>query len=143
MSTCDICGKHGNLFKIIVEGMNLNACADCSGYEIKRGTEAVKPKPIKLQAIDAIICDYASRIRKKRESMDITQKELAVKINEKLSIIQSIEAGRIQPELALARKLEMFLRIVLIEREKEDFGGKIDFKDRSLTIGDVINLNDK
>ena len=70
----------------------------------------------------------------------MTQKDLAMKLNEKESIIHSIESGRMEPELSLAKKLETFLKINLIETVDESAGKQAKVGKTSLTIGDMLKF---
>ncbi len=62
------------------------------------------------------------------------------KINEKESLIHQIETGRFEPNIALTRKLEKFLKIKLIEEHEEIHKGKTKIKTDKFTIGDFIKV---
>ncbi len=64
---------------------------------------------------DLIVPDYASIIRKARESLGLTQEQLGRLINEKPSVIRRIESGAMVPTPVIARKLERALKIRLIQ----------------------------
>ena len=75
-----------------------------------------------------------------RERSGLKQEELAKKLNEKESIISSIESGKFKPSINLAHKLEKFFNINLIE----ELGGE-EFELSSsegsgMTIGDMIKI---
>ena len=144
---CDICGKEVSLVKAIVEGIELSVCRECSNFgnviEQKK-PEKTKPKrptyPTE-EVIDVMVSDYTDKIKKAREKMNLKQKEFAQKIAEKESVIQNIESGHIKPSIALARKIEKFCHIKLVEEHKEEHKNvKLNLKDTSLTIGDLLNL---
>ena len=99
--------------------------------------EKVKKKG---EFVDNIVSDYSVKIKESREKLRLTQKELGEKIAEKESIIHKIESGLMEPSLKLAKKLESFLKIKLIEIYEEDKIKKIDFKSDKLTIGDLLNM---
>lgn len=63
-----------------------------------------------------LIENYGEIIRKARMKMGISQEELAKQISEKLTIIKKIEQGTFKPSIELARKLEKFLKIKIIEK---------------------------
>ena len=94
----------------------------------------------KSKFVDGIVSDYSVKIRESREKLELTQKELGEKIAEKESIIHKIETGLMEPSLKLAKKLENFLKIKLIEIYGEDKIKKIDFKSDKLTIGDLLDM---
>ncbi|MGP6293229.1 multiprotein bridging factor aMBF1 [Caldiplasma sukawensis] len=63
-----------------------------------------------------IVPDYNIIIRETREKMGISQEELADKLKEKRTLIYSIERGKIKPDIKLAKKLETFLKVKIIEK---------------------------
>lgn len=81
--------------------------------------------------------DYPDRIRKAREGRGWKREELARSINEKLSVIEKLEKGKIRPDDALLSKLERTLRVRLRERVEEAPTGARSER-RSMTLGDLI-----
>ena len=151
MPSCDMCGAQGKLFRVSVEGAELMLCKDCSRFGkvvaaprivIKKESSQAKPK--KQEEIVEIIVPYCSRLIKgEREKLGLTQEELAKRINEKESIIQKIESGKSEPDMAVAKKLENFLGIKLVERLKEEGVMAAGKKSGPVTIGDVITIKRK
>ena len=138
-----------------IEGIELNTCQECSQFgtvltkPVESGTAKQQPKqvakqqrpfPVEEPVTQVIVADYALLIKKSREARGLTQEEFAKKINEKISLVHNLESGRFKPSIELARKLEHFLRIRLIEEydEKKDHSAKR--RDDGLTIGDVIQF---
>ena len=76
-----------------------------------------RPKPKSGVLIDELelIEDYAKKIRTARQRKNISQEELAQKIGERISTLQSIEAGRLKPTGKTIRGLERELEISLLE----------------------------
>ena len=60
--------------------------------------------------------DFNTIVRKARESRGWTREELGAKIYEKVSVINRIESGKMEPDIKLAKKLEKTLNITLIEK---------------------------
>lgn len=122
MPECELCGKK---IKAATEarigGVLLDVCSECA----KSGTIVERPvlKPVKpayqakVGAEELVAPDFAQKIRRARQKKGLKQEEVANAINEKLSVINSIENGRITPDLKLAKKLERFFGISLIEKE--------------------------
>ena len=148
---CDMCGKETGLLKAIVEGTQLKVCPDCSkfGRVIGRIAEPISEKKKKQveekeagpEIVEGIISDYPAKVKNARESAGLKQEELAKKLNEKESVIHKIETGHYEPNLALARKLEKFLKIALVESyeiEKEEKAKTSS--EGPLTIGDLIKM---
>ena len=151
---CDMCGSQGKLFKAIVEGTELNVCQKCArfGSVISPGTprhsmhkrtprKTSQPLP---EPEEIIIENYPELIKQKREKLGLTQEKFAQKLNEKESLLQKIESGHIKPSLNLAKKIQNFLGIKLIEQFKPK---KILTQNQSksyvLTIGDILKLKKK
>ncbi len=84
----------------------------------KASTPKPKTKPrssgILLDDMD-LIEDYAKTIRTARQKKNFSQEELAQKIGERISTLQSIESGRLKPIGKTIRGLERELEISLLE----------------------------
>jgi putative transcription factor len=91
-----------------------------------------------------LIEGYAVAIRKARQKKNYSQEELAQKVGERVSTLQSIEAGRLKPTRKTIRGLERELDISLLEpigsvplkatRERGAAG---------TTLGDVVKVKRK
>ncbi len=118
---CEICGAEAPLYKVKIEGTIMNVCANCMKYgePVRTVTRKI---PIKTpivkspEIVEDIVPGYAEIIRKAREAKGLKQEEFAKKINEKESIIHKVETGHFKPSLQLAKKIENFLGVKLIER---------------------------
>lgn len=144
---CDLCGKvEERLHRAIIEGVELNVCSGCSKFgkvlstkEIFSKKTIVKAEP-KEEKIELLVENYADIIKKKRESMGLTQKDFANKINEKETTIHKIETGTLTPPLPLAKKLEKILGIKLIEEYLEKQESFKRAKAEGFTLGDFIKI---
>ncbi len=92
-----------------------------------------------------LIENYAEVIRKARQKKSISQETLAQKIGERVSTLQSIEAGRLKPVGKTIRGLERELEISLLEPV-----GTVPLKvsgDRNVssgpTLGDIVKVKKK
>ena len=159
---CDMCSSPESVYRIELEGSMLNVCEQCSSYgrvvarlkkeePVKKKVKKkkgmlehmdIKPKK-QTETVQLIASDYARLIKNKREKLGLMQKELAKKIAEKESVIHKLESGRMKPGIPLARKLEKFLKIRVIEEVELDDSG-ISAKKKGLsegiTLGDMINI---
>jgi len=145
---CEMCGKKGDSVSAIVEGVILKVCDNCAKYgdvirvrpkdDIKREKKIEEPEIVEL-----IVDDYSNKIKSAREKLKLKQEDLAKEIAEKESVIHALESGKMKPSLVLAKKLERFLDIKLIQDYEEKKGGKIDFKDKDVTIGDLLKIGKK
>ncbi|MBU0930288.1 MAG: TIGR00270 family protein [Nanoarchaeota archaeon] len=146
MPTCSICSRNSELRDVLIEGSIIQVCDNCSKYG---NVIEVKPKIIERKIIklrveeenELIVPDYFEKIKNAREKLNMRQEELAAKINEKSSLIHSIETGHLVPTMAIAKKLENILSIKLIDYYKIDSAqSKIDFGNNSMKIGDLLKL---
>jgi putative transcription factor len=72
--------------------------------------------------------------------LGIKQEDAAKKLSEKVSILHNLETGRREPSIPLARKLENFYGIKLIEVSKEEKIEKSKSNSEEITLGDVITI---
>lgn len=144
-----MCGSEGKLYRAIIEDAQLKVCHECSKFGKVTGIiqqipdktiqNDVKREP-EAEVMDVIVEDYAEKIRKKRESFGLKQEEFAKKINEKESLVQKIESGHFEPSINLAKKIQRFLKIKLVEEHEEKYEKQTSTKTDSFTIGDFINV---
>ena len=66
------------------------------------------PKPIKM-----VSKDISLKVQRRRQELKLTQKELALKINKNVSVIQEIENGTAKYDRSVLNKLERVLSIKL------------------------------
>ncbi len=141
---CEICGDETSLTKTIIEEVEMDVCEKCSslGKKLLPDRPLVKIKTVKKDgSLEAVVDDYAGLIRKAREQAGFTQKELALKINEKESIIHKLETGQFMPSLKLARKIGNFLSIQLIKKTglEKEFASK-KWSEGLMTVGDLFKF---
>lgn len=132
---CDLCGRDGVLVKCNVEGVVLNVCSFCSSYgnvikskvRVRRGREEVS---------NVVVSSIGIVVRNWRESNGLTQKELAIKLSEKESLVRKVENGFI-PSLSLAKKFERLVGSKLVCVEKVETGSNVS-EGSGMTIGDLF-----
>jgi len=127
---CELCGKdiNGTPFTISIDGAVLNVCAACSKFGKRISIEKPRPRASGLSTRTAhrkvnqteaaedefqLLDDYNTVIRKKRESLGLTQSQFGMKLGVKSSLVAKLESGRIKPDIALAKKIEGALKIRL------------------------------
>lgn len=144
---CDMCGSHSQLFSSLIEGVKLNVCSSCSRHgkvissnkiqRFEKPTKRVKNKETVIN--DTLLKqNYGDLIRNSREGLGLKQEELAAKLSIKESLLRGIENNKIEPPIELAKKLEVFLGIRLIEEVKIENSVSNTSKPNILTIGDLI-----
>lgn len=148
VTSCDMCGKGGNLVKALIEGVEMNVCRPCAGFGKVLEQPKVFPrnyqkfqKQAEPEPIESVMDDYAVKIKQAREKRGMNQEEFARFLTERESLLTSIEAGRQKPTLKLAKKLEKMLNIQLIEVIKEESLQKEESRKKgALTIGDMLQM---
>ncbi len=90
-----------------------------------------------------VVEDYAQRVRRAREKLGLTQKDLAVKVKVGENVIRRIEAGTLTPSIDLARRLERVLGVKLLEPVAEEYEEETGKSDKFyLTLGDIAELRE-
>jgi len=155
---CDLCGKtEETLARALIEGVELDVCSSCSKFgKIIRTVSRPSPKEQhrqvmhrhvmqeqKEEKIEMIVENYSSVIKTKRESLGMTQKDFASRINEKESTVHKMETGHMEPPIDLARKLEKLLGVKLVEQPEENHERIKKGKDGGFTLGDFIKVRKK
>jgi putative transcription factor len=143
LTVCNRCSKHGT---IVLEKFTFDK-------KLKPKTRAVlhskKTQSIKLQKKDdeisrGLIENFGAKIKQERERRGLSHKDLARKINEKMSVLKRIETGKMIPKDNLVKKLEHTLKVKLLVSQSEDKFPKSNMpkiRRRDLTLGDLIQLN--
>lgn len=142
MTACELCGKTTPLLNAIVEGTQMQVCRDCASFGkiLQKPVSRAPAKTQKQEIVETIVDEFAKLIREAREKSGVTQKDFALKLNEKESLVQKLENGAIRPSIELARKLEKLLKIKLVETEKDETEEYQSKKSGPLTIGDLIKI---
>ncbi|MBR9698994.1 TIGR00270 family protein [Candidatus Woesearchaeota archaeon] len=150
MGVCDMCGAEDSLFKTEIEGSTLTLCRNCAKFgkvimPIKEKQDIPKKREFqrapllsKEEISQEIVENYSEIIKKKRESLDLKQEDFAKKINEKVALIHKIETGHFKPNLVLARKIERFLKVKLVEQVTGSASTPTATESDSFTLGDFI-----
>ena len=136
---CPICGGKiwGKGEYVLLEGAKITVCQSCAQYgeKIKKKPSLLNTKKInyskpvytskkyrskesEIESID-IVPDYPNRIRNARASRNLNQDQFAQKLNEKPSLIRRIEAGKVEPTVKLAKKIEQIYNIKLLKKTDE------------------------
>lgn len=166
---CDMCGYNGQLYDVKIEGTIMQVCNNCKGHgevigrtrtkeEIAARTAKIIENPnMMLDTVDPnsinkrkkvsiqkmIVKNYNKIIKKARENKNLTQEDLAKKMNIKESLLHNFESSNKKPSFPEAEKLEKFLNIKLTE-EYEEENVQLERRDYGeLTLGDMIKIKKK
>ena len=164
---CEMCGKEvPRLRKVMIDGTALEVCNECArfGQDAVRETPASEPPaagpaaiatpPVRAPPVhhgkrkDALSAgemelaeDYNKRIIQGRRRKDMTQEDLAKRLNEKKSVISRLETGEMRPSDNLIKRLEKVLEIKLMERvEFQLEPAKRQVGSGGVTLGDLIRM---
>jgi putative transcription factor len=151
---CEMCGSTSELFRANIEGATMTVCEKCAKYgKILEKAKAAPAAPtkaeverqlvrqkIETETIFMISPDYPTKIKSMREKLGLKQDELAKKLNERESSIHKLETGEIEPNIALARKLEKFFGIKLVEEHQEEAKPLPLGKPGEVTLGDFARI---
>lgn len=164
---CEMCGKEvPRVKKVQIGGTTLEVCNDCAKFRedtpvevtepapVASGPAAVAAPPVRVAPLHHgkkkdvlsrgemdLAEDYHKRIIKGRRTNDLTQEELAKRINEKKSVISRLETGEMRPSDRLVKKLEKELNIKLKERiEYQVEPSKKKLGTGGVTLGDLIKM---
>ncbi len=162
MPLCEMCGtERERLRAVSVEGTRLMLCDRCSRFGEEIRPPPKTPQVVRSGAPQAIrpgaprrapdrsleqpeydlAPDFPDRLRRAREARGWKREELARRVNEKLSVLEKLEKGRMRPTDTLVAKLERILEIRLRERIEEGESPRRT-ETQPLTLGDLIRRED-
>jgi putative transcription factor len=161
---CELCGKDVTFCrKVTIEGVQLEVCTECAkfGIEAKKAPEKeVAPRPVIAQRLEVrekrsrqrdvlegmgkeeLVEDFPARIRNARSGKGMSQKDLAMKINERLTVLSKIETGQMRPDDKIIVKLERELGVKLREKVVDTQVAK-GMSTSALTLADLIRMQQK
>ena len=138
---CEVCGSklHAPTSRVEIDGAVMSVCSNCARLgrpvgPVASPPRAVRPMPSGPRPMQPafrpvtgsrpqdrpaegeyeVDPDYNLKIRQAREKMGLSQEDLGMHTNEKLSVIRLLESKKLQPDMVLTRKLMHFLKINLL-----------------------------
>ena len=113
-------------------------------HQIAPKRQSFKPKGIEDLEI---VLDYAKRIRNVRSNLRLNQDQFAQKLNEKPSLLRRIEAGKVEPNIKLAKKIQEVYKIKLLKKiDETEFSvheTKFMKKSTGSSLGDIAFIKKK
>ncbi|ABU81669.1 multiprotein bridging factor aMBF1 [Ignicoccus hospitalis] len=147
---CEMCGRpiYGKAYRVYIEGAEMVLCESCfrsvkaKVAPLPKKERKAAPKPKTKKVVEYVVVeDYAERVRKARERLGLSRRELGMKVGEHETVIKRIELGRLEPDLELARKLERVLGVELVKKVEYEESEAPKFQGPAeLTLGDVAVL---
>lgn len=160
---CEVCGKeiYGKAYRAVIDGAKLFVCPECAQFSTavwKRGSRepAITKKtpeypasqlstfrrsiPSRLPKGLDLVEGFGQRIRMGRVKLKLSHEDLSRKIGAKVSVLRKLETGKMVPDQALAKRLERFLRIKILQSPSETSKLEEGFvkKPSELTLGDIV-----
>ena len=158
---CEMCGKTVATRRYMVDKTVMNLGIECSKYgqpldgTAQAGSQAAIHQNLEKRAgrmtsrnvYDAgdstvMVEDYGPRIHKAREAKGWTHEQLGNKVSARVPELKHIEAGKLRPSDAVAKKIERELGITLYEKVEGPApvvsGTKKPAGSGALTIGDLL-----
>jgi putative transcription factor len=164
---CEVCGSEilGAPQRKIIEGAKLTVCYKCAGFGSAEWgnrptittipgkavvTSAPKPKlvsnrPPRRNDVESMeqmefIEDYGAQIRKARQRLGLSEKDLAMKMQEKETVVKKLEKEDLVPDAKLIQKLKQHLGLDVVEKtDKQHAKTTTIAKAPSMrTLGDMI-----
>lgn len=141
ITVCQVCAKHGEKIKSPHPPSKTNRSGE---FRQKKPQQGSSSKATGLNEVE-LVSDYAKKIRNARNAHNLTQEQFAQKINEKPSLLRRIEAGKAEPTVKLAKKLERVYKIKLLKKtdEVEVDTRKYMKKTTSSSLGDIAFIKKK
>ena len=141
---CELCGRRATK-KGKLDGAIVNVCSNCQDYCEK--IIEIKEAPVKREIkheIQEISLDprFSEKIKKARESRNLTRETLSKQIQEKESIIIRLEQNKMRPTERIARKLEKALNIKILDFAHVSTVHKAQ-PSEELTLGDIVIVKKK
>ncbi|TMI37905.1 TIGR00270 family protein [Candidatus Bathyarchaeota archaeon] len=153
---CEVCGREivGRPSRSLVEGVTMIVCKHCAGLGTELPSPPARPaskagfspraKPpvgrLPREYLESdLVEDYSRVIKEAREKVKLSQQDLAMKAKAKLSMIQKIEIGKMEPPIPLSRELEHILHVkLLVPREEIEVPiASLNQEVQGVSIGDV------
>ena len=148
MTACELCARLGTPYQ---EPRVPPATAP---IVTARPRPSILPRPVPPRPADRrvprevdeldLADNYPQIIQKARRKHELSQEELAMKVKERLSMIQKIELGKMVPDIRLAKTLEHVLRVKLLVPRSEPPAPKLPASTtKETTLADIAKIRKK
>lgn len=163
---CEVCGREilGQPHRRIIEGAKLTVCSRCSSFGasdwspnkpniknterssvLTRSDRGVPSRPPRRDAVEVLeqttfVDNYGSLIRKSRQKLGLTEKDLAMKMQEKESVIKKLEKEELTPDTKLVQKIRQILGVNILEQTESPKVHILTKPTNARTLGDLIKI---
>jgi len=163
---CEVCGREilGPPQRRVIEGAKLTVCSKCAQFGSSEwGTS--RPAPVKsapagwvttstpqsaprprirndVESVESqeLLEDYGAQIRKARQKLGLSEKDLAKKMQEKESVVKNLEKQELTPDNRLISKIKKYLSLDIVERIDVKKAQILAKPTGAKTIGDMLRL---
>ena len=161
---CEVCGKEilGPPQRRVIEGAKLTVCSRCASFG-SSDWSINKPVPVKssggriqmipppvprsrlrndVESVEQLelVEDYGSQIRKARQKLGLSEKDLAKKMQEKESVVKNLEKQELTPDHRLISKIKKYLSLDIVEHIDASKGKILAKPTGAKTIGDMLKM---
>jgi putative transcription factor len=162
---CEVCGKEilGPPQRRVIEGAKLTVCSRCAPFGSSEWGVS-RPAPVKttssgrvsmmptlaprprirndVESVESLelIEDYGAQIRKARQKLGLSEKDLAKKMQEKESVVKNLEKQDLTPDQRLIAKIKKYLSLDIVERLDASKGSILARPTGAKTIGDMLKM---
>jgi len=155
---CELCGRHvERRLSMKIEGTVMEVCSGCARYGERVKEKKISPsapswqRPIRKTSSSPpkdfttteLFDDYPTIIREAREQKGLTQEQLGQLLNERVSVINRIEVGKMRPAEKLVRKLENTLNVKIAGKVESEKVSSQSTAKKDLTLGDIVEIKRK
>lgn len=137
-AACEVCGSplRSAPNRVEIDGAVMMVCGNCTrlgrpvagppvrSHHVPAIQTMYRPAPSKKEAEYEIDPEYYLKIRQAREKLGLSQDQLGMMLNEKLSVVRMVETRKLKPDPILARKFMHHLKINLLVPLSELEGNK-------------------
>ncbi len=163
---CEVCGREilGPPQRKVIEGAKLTVCSKCAQFGsadwgtsraapvksapagwLTTTTPPPSPRPRVRNDVESVesqelIEDYGPQIRKARQKLGLSEKDLAKKMQEKESVIKNLEKQDLTPDNRLIGKIKKYLSLDIVERADAQKSQILAKPTGAKTIGDMLKM---
>jgi putative transcription factor len=88
-----------------------------------------------------LVEDYGTQIRKARQKLGLSEKDLAKKMQEKESVIKNLEKMELTPDYKLITKIRKYLSLDIVEHTDTSKSQILAKPTGAKTIGDMLRMD--
>jgi putative transcription factor len=146
----------------VIEGAKLTVCGRCALFGTSDWTPG-KPAPTKtlsrsqtapqsnprprmrndVESVEQLelVEDYGAQIRKARQRLGLSEKDLAKKMQEKESVVKNLEKMELTPDNKLIAKIRKYLSLDIVEHTDASKAQILAKPTGAKTIGDMLRMD--